>query len=138
MLPAVVHNPRMTKFWRTWPERLKARKGGKVDADIAAEVSELLAREFGEEYSRGRGSVNHWLNGTRPPTLPQFFALCEVIGADPQEILFGVPSANHAPHRLEAVRTPRAAEPAPAPYHPSDRIREFKSKARRARRRLLP
>lgn len=130
----------MTRFWQKWPERLKARKGDKVDADLAEAVSEILQREFAEDYSRGRGAVNHWLNGTREPTLRQFFALCEAIGADPQEILFGTPSANqaHPYRRLAPVETPAARETAPPVYPRGDRVREFKMKARRARRRLLP
>lgn len=74
--------------WRKWPERARAakRQSTKSDADLAAAVSEATNRKA------GRAQVNHWFTGKREPTLSQFMALCEEMGADPGAILFGVPA----------------------------------------------
>jgi len=72
----------MHKSWIGWHVRLKAHKKAMAskpkDEDLAAEVGGI-----------GRAGLNHWLNGTRPPTINDFFALCDVLNADPKEILFG-------------------------------------------------
>lgn len=75
------------KDWKRWWERARTAKDAstKSDADLAAAINELCSRKA------GRAQVNHWFTGTREPTISQFMVLCEEIGADPGEILFGVP-----------------------------------------------
>jgi transcriptional regulator with XRE-family HTH domain len=124
----------MPSYWESWPARAKSLKRGMVDVEIAAAVSELLQRRDRRDHTRSRGTINHWLNGKRQPDLEEFFVLCEVLGADARELLFGRESTNDA----RAYPGPIAvARERPAPVY-GDKIREFKSKARRARRRLLP
>lgn len=41
------------------------------------------------EMERSRATIGHWLSGHNKINLDEFFTLCDVIKADPQEILFG-------------------------------------------------
>lgn len=109
--------------------------------ELAAAVEETVRQnEERPDYHVSRGQVNHWLNGRRDPRLFEFFALCQVIGADPGEVLFGqrVLQNNFAPGSAAArLLASTAAEP-PAPIYARDsKIRAFKAKKRRVRR-LLP
>lgn len=72
--------------WVSWRERAEQEKktAHKTDADLAAEVSELVG------YDIGRALVNHWLRGRRTPSLLEFMALCAALGADPGHILLNV------------------------------------------------
>lgn len=109
--------------------------------ELAVAVEETVRQnEQRPDYHVSRGQVNHWLNGRRDPRLFEFFALCQVVGADPGEVLFGqrVLQNNFAPGSAAArLLASTAAEP-PAPIYARDsKIRSFKAKKRRVRR-LLP
>ncbi len=73
--------PGMSAKWTTWHERAKAHKKAMASRPVDIEIA--------AELGVSRAAVNHWFNGKRTPTLREFFALCDVLGADPQEILFG-------------------------------------------------
>lgn len=103
---------RIMKEWRAqtarWKERAKAHKEALKQArpdlrddDIAAALTELRFKRYpGRSESKNtvtRGTVNSWLN-QRDCNVEDFLDLCEVIDADPCEILFG-------PLKLEAVST---------------------------------
>jgi hypothetical protein len=72
--------------WIGWRHRAEEEKRAarKTDADLAAEVSELVG------YDIGRALVNHWFRGRREPSLVEFIALCTALGADPGHILLNV------------------------------------------------
>jgi transcriptional regulator with XRE-family HTH domain len=72
--------------WVGWRHRAEEEKRAarKTDADLAAEVSELVGHEV------GRALVNHWFRGRREPSLQEFMALCAALGADPGQILLNV------------------------------------------------
>lgn len=84
---AVTATFRSVKEWTKWCARARQAKerAGKSDADLSAAVTDIAGRKA------GRAQVNHWFTGKREPTLSQFMALCEELGADPGAILFGVP-----------------------------------------------
>lgn len=105
--------------------------------ELAALVEEAVRHnENLPKYHLSRGQVNHWLNGRRHPRLFEFFALCEVLGADPGEVLFGqrVLQNHFAPATTGArVLATHAAEQ-PAVYQHGSKVRSFKAKKRRVRR----
>lgn len=72
--------------WVGWKDRAEADKktAGKTDADLAAEVSELL------EYEVSRALVNAWFRGRREPSIREFMALCTALGSDAGEVLLNV------------------------------------------------
>lgn len=72
--------------WVGWRQRAEQEKkaAGKTDADLAAEVSDLVGHDV------GRALVNHWFRGRRDPSLTEFMALCTALGADPGEVLLNV------------------------------------------------
>ena len=122
--------------WKSWHNRLKMMKAGMPDVDIASGVEEILQRDLRENYTVKRAAVNHWLNGRRIPTLAEFFALCQVIGVDPGEVLFGERVLHqYTLAQLDTARALRhkAADPL-ALYDPQSKVREFKAKRRRARK----
>lgn len=73
-------------MWLGWRQRAEdeKRSARKTDADLAAEVSELVGHDV------GRALVNHWFRGRRDPSLTEFMALCAALGADPGQILLNV------------------------------------------------
>lgn len=73
--------------WKTWYDRARVAKeqSGKSDADLSAAINDQCDRKA------GRAQVNHFFTGKRDPTLSQFMVLCTEVGADPGQILFGVP-----------------------------------------------
>jgi hypothetical protein len=122
-------------MWKSWHQRLKRAKGRMADADIAAAVEEILQQTVRPNYSIKRAVVNHWLNGRRIPTLSEFFALCQVVGADPGEVLFGervLQTYVKSDSQTARVLQHRASEPV-RPYDPVRKVLEFKAK-RRTRR----
>lgn len=127
-------------MWKTWHARLKTMVGRTVQVELAAAVEETVRlNERRPDYHVSRGQVGHWLNGKRDPRLFEFFALCQVVGADPGEVLFGqrVLQNNLRPGSATArALAHTAAEPPPAVYARGEKIRAFKSKQRRARRLL--
>lgn len=125
--------------WKSWHSRLKAMKGRMPDVEIASAVEETLQATVRADYSVKRGLVNHWLNGRRSPNLEEFFALCQAIGADPGEVLFGERALhNYVAAHTDTARALRtvAAEPAQA-YSSTRKISEFKAKRRRTRKVVL-
>lgn len=107
--------------------------------ELAALVEETVRHnENLPDYHVGRAQVNHWLNGRRHPKLFEFFALCQVLGADPGEVLFGqrVLQNHFAPGTTAArVLATHAAEEV-AVYQHGSKVRSFKAKKRRVRRLL--
>jgi transcriptional regulator with XRE-family HTH domain len=79
--------------WVSWRVRAEGEKkdARKTDADLAAEISELL-----ETHEVSRATVNHWWRGRRDPSLPEFMALCRALGADPGYILLNVRTTHKA------------------------------------------
>ena len=61
-------------MWTDCNARLKAVQKAKKLTHV--EIAAIL-QERG--FSTKRAAVGHWLNGIRPPTLPQFFALCDLL-----------------------------------------------------------
>lgn len=108
--------------WVGWRHRAEQEKfaARKSDADLAAEVSELVG------YEVGRALVNHWFRGRRDPSLKEFMALCTALGADAGAILLNVriafQAAGEASQTSAALRQ-RASTP---PY--------LKAQAKRLRR----
>jgi transcriptional regulator with XRE-family HTH domain len=107
---------------------------------LAAAVSEILGLE--EERWFSRATIGHWLSGRNSPTVPQFLALCQAMGADPGEILFGVkvlPSMVSSKDLREAMH----AQPASTEGHRrlmsaiESKARTFKRKKTKLRRRVL-
>lgn len=91
--------------WLGWRKRAEDAKqsGRKTDADLAAEVSELVG------YDVGRALVNHWFRGRRIPSLFEFMALCAALGSDPGEILLNVRMVAHRianPEVASALKEP--------------------------------
>lgn len=81
----------------------------KTDADLAAEVTELVG------YEVGRALVNHWFRGKRTPDLVEFMALCTALGADPGHILLNVRMAFHlAPEGSQMASALRQRGQSPA------------------------
>lgn len=72
--------------WVGWRQRAEHEKrvARKTDADLAAEVSELVGHDV------GRALVNHWFRGRRDPSLSEFVALCTALGSDLGHILLNV------------------------------------------------
>lgn len=72
--------------WVGWRERAEADKklAGKTDADLAAEVTELLG------YDVSRALVNAWFRGRREPSIREFVALCTALGSDAGHVLLNV------------------------------------------------
>lgn len=66
--------------WQKWRQRAKAAKElrGLSGDDLAAAIGGVK-----------RAAVGHWLTGRNEPSLSQFFALCQALGANPATILFG-------------------------------------------------
>lgn len=127
------------QMWKSWHVRLKAMKAGVPDVEIASGVEEILQRDVRDNYTVKRAAVNHWLNGRRIPTLAEFFALCQVIGVDPGEVLFGERVLHrYTPAHSDTARALRqqAAEPI-ALYDPQSKVREFKAKRRRVRKAVI-
>lgn len=97
--------------WVGWRHRAEQEKqaGSKTDADLAAEISELVG------YDLGRALVNHWFRGKRVPSLVEFMALCSALGADPGHILLnvrvGLQGAPEGSQIAQALRT-RGGSPA--------------------------
>lgn len=92
--------------WGNWNVRLKAKKkeSHKTDADLAAAVFGDKKKDD-DDSDGGRAAVNHWLNKRRPITLEAFFTICTELGADPGEILFGMPMVP----KIRGVHTELAA-----------------------------
>lgn len=126
-------------MWKSWHARMKAMIGRTPHVELATQVEEAVQQnENRPDYHVSRGQVNHWLNGRRDPRLFEFFALCQVVGVDPGEVLFGqrVLQNNFAPGTTAArVLTMRAAE-RDAVYQHGSKVRSFKAKKRRVRRSL--
>lgn len=117
--------------WPGWRQRALGKKkdARKTDEDLAAEVSELLG------YEVIRSTVNHWWHARRTPTIDEFMALCEALGADPGELLFEVRVMHNA-----VTKSPAAARVVGSPADTPDylkaqaqRLRQFKAKKRRAK-----
>lgn len=72
--------------WVGWRERAESDKkiAGKTDADLAAEVSDLVG------YEVSRATVNHWFRNRRDPSLREFMALCTALGSDAGAVLLNV------------------------------------------------
>lgn len=68
--------------WKEWGSRLRAHM------KEAGVTQEALAEKMGVT----QGAIAHWLKGRREINLAVFFELCAKAGADPQRILFAVPS----------------------------------------------
>lgn len=125
--------------WKSWHVRLKALKRGIPDVEIAAAVEETLQSTVRRNYSIKRAVVNHWLNGRRSPSLAEFFALCQAVGADPGEVLFGERVLhNHVAPHSDTARALLTVAHEPTPAYNATKVREFKRKRRRARRPLIP
>lgn len=73
--------------WQQWRVRAAALKKAKglTDKKIADAIREKLR---GTPHTVGRGAVNTWFCGTREPNVPQFAALCTILGASPDDLLF--------------------------------------------------
>lgn len=120
--------------WISWRARAEETKesAGKTDADLAAEVSEIVG------YEVSRQLVNAWFRGRRVPSLPEFMALCAALGADPGEILFSVKVSHRYVTASDAA--PLLKIKAPTPDYlvrQAKRLREFRSKKRRARIKIV-
>lgn len=117
--------------WLRWRERAEAAKkaAGKIDADLAAEISELVG------YEIGRANVNHWFRGRRVPSLHEFMALCTSLGADPGSVLFDVRVQYRATERSPTAARVLQEQAISPPYlnAQAKRIRAFKAKRRKAR-----
>lgn len=66
--------------WPQWSQRF---------TDFLKDRQRRSLPSIADEMGLTVGGVRHWLNGHRQILLIQFFKLCEVAQADPQEILFG-------------------------------------------------
>lgn len=98
--------------WVGWRHRAEVEKrtAGKTDADLAAEVSDLVGHDV------GRALVNHWFRGRRIPSLLEFMALCAALGADPGHILLNVRIAfQRVPDGSQMATALRKRAPTP-PY----------------------
>lgn len=125
-------------MWKSWHSRMKSMLGRMPHVELAALVEETVRHnENLPDYHVSRGQVNHWLNGRRHPRLFEFFALCQVVGADPGEVLFGQRVLqNHVQPSTIAARVLAShvtAEPH-AVYQHESKVRSFKAKKRRVRR----
>lgn len=116
----------------SWTARAQAKK-----KDLRLTDGDLAARLAERGFDVTRGAVNHWLNGKRPITLDAFFALCEILGADPGDLLFGFPVLPHimppgtaAKHVVSVPSPSAAASIPPAPSKP----RQFKASRLKVRR----
>ena len=90
--------------WLGWRQRAEEdkRRSGKTDADLAAEVSELVGHDV------GRALVNHWFRGRRDPSLAEFVALCAALGSDLGHVLLNIrmtyKQLEGAPETAQALR----------------------------------
>lgn len=116
-------------MWLGWHRRAEKAKrdAKKSDADIAADLYEILG------YELSRPLVNAWFKGRRIPDLNEFMALCQVLGADPGEILFGIKISH-----LALLSSPAAKKALEVKGHTPEylvkhaqRIRAFKAKRRK-------
>lgn len=117
--------------WGKWHLRLreKKRQAKQTDANIS---SELQQRGF----DVGRATVNHWLHDRRPVGLKEFFALCEILGADPGEILFEAPVLPRVVTNFKDTKRSieHAQEFKPKSSPPSEKARAFKRSRAKVRR----
>lgn len=75
--------------WEGWGQRLQAHM---LAVNISqGRAGELMAKWDPKGQGVTQGGIGHWLRGARLINLVDFFHLCEVVGADPQFILFGNP-----------------------------------------------
>ena len=97
-------------FGAGWQGRARAFATAhkKTQVDLALAVSEYLGLPEGRTLSRA--TVGHWMSGRTPPTLPQFLALCQALGADPGYILFERPVL---PDMVKSQEIKRALHAAP-------------------------
>lgn len=86
-IPLVSHAVRCAEYAQRMD---KKAWGAKFRAAIKAK--EIRPASLAEKLDISDAGLRHWLNGTRPPTLWQFFTLCELAGVNPQAILFDPPS----------------------------------------------
>lgn len=90
--------------WLGWRHRAEEdkKRSGKTDADLAAEVSELVGHDV------GRALVNHWFRGRRDPSLAEFVALCTALGSDLGHVLLNIrltyKQLGVAPETAQALR----------------------------------
>ena len=117
--------------WGKWHVRLreKKRQSKNTDAGIAMALQE-------RGFDVGRAAVNHWLNNQRPIGLEEFFAVCEILGADPGEILFEAPVLPRVVTNFQDTRRSieGAREFAPKQPPPSLKARSFKLARSKVRR----
>lgn len=65
--------------WRHWGARLKLHmKERGISQEAVAEKMDMT-----------QGGFSHWVNGRREVNLGDFFRVCEIVRADPRDILFG-------------------------------------------------
>jgi hypothetical protein len=118
--------------WGKWADRLRERKrqGRHTDESIAIAMQE-------RGFDVGRGLVNHWWHKRRPIGLEEFFAVCEILGADPGEILFEAPVLPKVVTNFEETRRSivGAQEFSPKSAPPVVKARTFKQSKAKVRRR---
>lgn len=107
--------------WLGWRHRAEEEKKAarKTDADLAAEVSELVGHEV------GRALVNHWFRGRREPSLPEFMALCTALGADPGSVLLNV-RVSYQAVSVASAAAPALHQRAPSPEYLSKSAKRLK------------
>jgi transcriptional regulator with XRE-family HTH domain len=116
----------------SWTARAQAKK-----KDLRLTDGDLAVRLGERGFEVTRGAVNHWLNNKRPITLDAFFALCEILGADPGHLLFDYPVLPHIlPPGLASTGVVSAPAPAPATNipPPPSKPRAFKAARLKTRR----
>lgn len=77
--------------WKSWGQRIRVHMREKklrpVNVAASLEMSDSALRS--------------WLNGTRQINLSDFFRLCDVVKADPRQMLFGSPGLS--PEQRQAL-----------------------------------